>query len=155
MQWYTAWNMRGLFFTHRRENLAVPYMAGDWYGLHVKQWVYRVDGPKLKIYRQILVSAPHQIQAISIRNETIHQSPPPPPQMEVNSCVSHNLFMLPTQWKQIYKALCYQPEGRGFDTRWGEWIFSIYLILPVTLGPVYSVSNINEYQKQKNNVSGE
>jgi hypothetical protein len=34
--------------------------------------------------------------------------------------------------------------------------FSMYLILPVTLGPVvYSTSNRNEYQKQKNNVSGE
>jgi hypothetical protein len=31
---------------------------------------------------------------------------------------------------------------------------SIYLILPVTLGPgVYSASNRNEYQEQKNNVS--
>jgi hypothetical protein len=35
-------------------------------------------------------------------------------------------------------------------------IFSIYLILPAALGPgVYSASNRNEYQKQKNNVSGE
>jgi hypothetical protein len=34
--------------------------------------------------------------------------------------------------------------------------FSIYLILLAALGPeVYSVSNRNEYQKQKNNVSGE
>jgi hypothetical protein len=35
--------------------------------------------------------------------------------------------------------------------------FSIYLILPAALGPgVYSASNRNEYQKQKNNhVSGE
>jgi hypothetical protein len=33
--------------------------------------------------------------------------------------------------------------------------FSIYLILPVTLGPgVYSASHRNEYHKQKNNVSG-
>jgi hypothetical protein len=32
--------------------------------------------------------------------------------------------------------------------------FSIYLILPAALGPaVYSISNKNEYQKQKNNVS--
>jgi hypothetical protein len=32
--------------------------------------------------------------------------------------------------------------------------FSIYPILPVALGPgVYSASNRNEYQKQKNNVS--
>jgi hypothetical protein len=34
--------------------------------------------------------------------------------------------------------------------------FSIYLILPAALGPgVYSASNRNEYQNQKNNVSGE
>jgi hypothetical protein len=33
---------------------------------------------------------------------------------------------------------------------------SIYLILQAALGPgVYSASNRNEYQKQKNNVSGE
>jgi hypothetical protein len=33
-------------------------------------------------------------------------------------------------------------------------IFSIYLILPATLGPgVYPASNRNEYQKQKNIVS--
>jgi hypothetical protein len=34
--------------------------------------------------------------------------------------------------------------------------FSIYLILPAALGPgVFSASNRNEYQKQKNNVFGE
>jgi hypothetical protein len=34
--------------------------------------------------------------------------------------------------------------------------FSIYVILPAALGPeVYSGTNRNEYQKQKNNVSGE
>jgi hypothetical protein len=32
----------------------------------------------------------------------------------------------------------------------------MYLILPAELGPgVYSASNLNEYQKQKSNVSGE
>jgi hypothetical protein len=47
-------------------------------------------------------------------------------------------------------------EGHGFETRWTECIFSVYLILPAALGPgVYSASNRNEYQKQKNNVSGE
>jgi hypothetical protein len=25
----------------------------------------------------------------------------------------------------VVKALCYKPEGRGLETRWGEWIFSI------------------------------
>jgi hypothetical protein len=35
-------------------------------------------------------------------------------------------------------------------------LLSSYLILPVALGPgVYSASNRNEYQKHKNNVSGE
>jgi hypothetical protein len=34
-------------------------------------------------------------------------------------------------------------------------MLSIYQILPAALGPgVYTASNINEYQKQKNNVSG-
>jgi hypothetical protein len=33
---------------------------------------------------------------------------------------------------------------------------TVYLILPAALGPgVYSASNINEYQNQKNNVSEE
>jgi hypothetical protein len=35
-------------------------------------------------------------------------------------------------------------------------LFSIYLVLPAALGPgIYSAFNRNEYQKQKNNVSGE
>jgi hypothetical protein len=38
--------------------------------------------------------------------------------------------------------------------RWTN--FSLYLILPAAQGPgVHSASNRNEYQKQKNNVSGE
>jgi hypothetical protein len=56
----------------------------------------------------------------------------------------------------VVKVQCYKPEGRGFETRWGDWFFSVYLILPAALGPeVYSASNRNEYQKHKNNVSGE
>jgi hypothetical protein len=36
----------------------------------------------------------------------------------------------------VVKALCYKPEGRGFETRRDESIFfSIYLILPAALGP--------------------
>jgi hypothetical protein len=43
-----------------------------------------------------------------------------------------------------------KPEGRGFETRVGHWISSIYLILPSATGPgVYSASNRNEYQKYK------
>jgi hypothetical protein len=55
----------------------------------------------------------------------------------------------------VVKALCYKKDGRGFKTRWGEWIVSVDLILLATLGSgVYSASNRNEYQKQKINVSG-
>jgi hypothetical protein len=55
----------------------------------------------------------------------------------------------------VVELLCYKSEGRGFETRWDEWISSIYLSLPAALGPgVYSASNRNEYQKKKN-VSGE
>jgi hypothetical protein len=56
----------------------------------------------------------------------------------------------------VVEALCYKLEGHGFETRWGEWKFPVFLILPAALGPgVYSASDRNEYQKQKNNVSGE
>jgi hypothetical protein len=57
----------------------------------------------------------------------------------------------------MVKALCYKLESSGFETQWGECIFSIYLILPAALGPeVYSAFNRYKYQKHKNNnVSGE
>jgi hypothetical protein len=56
----------------------------------------------------------------------------------------------------VVEALCYKLAGRGFETRRSELIFSSYLILPAALGPgVYSAFNRNEYQKQKNYVSGE
>jgi hypothetical protein len=59
----------------------------------------------------------------------------------------------------VVKALCFKPQGRGFQALRGEclfFFFPIYLTLPATLGPgVHSASIRNEYQKQKNNVSGE
>jgi hypothetical protein len=57
----------------------------------------------------------------------------------------------------VVKTLCYKPEGRVFETRWGKLIFfSAYLILSAALGPVVnSTYNTNGYQKKKNNVSGE
>jgi hypothetical protein len=55
-----------------------------------------------------------------------------------------------------FKALCYRQEGRGFEARWSDWMFSIYLVLSTALDPgVYSESNRNDYQKQKHNVSRE
>jgi hypothetical protein len=47
----------------------------------------------------------------------------------------------------VRMVLCYKPEGRGFEIRWGELISPIYLILPAAMGlGVYSASNRNEYQ---------
>jgi hypothetical protein len=41
---------------------------------------------------------------------------------------------------QMVDALCYKPECLGFESGWGHWIFSIYLILTVALWlGVYSV----------------
>jgi hypothetical protein len=55
-----------------------------------------------------------------------------------------------------YEVLCYKPEGRWFEIRWGEWNFSVYLILSAALGPGgYSAPNRNEYKKQENSVSGQ
>jgi hypothetical protein len=34
----------------------------------------------------------------------------------------------------LVEALCYKPEGCGFESRWCEF-FSIYLILPAALWP--------------------
>jgi hypothetical protein len=33
------------------------------------------------------------------------------------------------------KALYYKPVSRGFETRWSEYIFSIYLIISTALDP--------------------
>jgi hypothetical protein len=33
----------------------------------------------------------------------------------------------------VVRARGYKPEGRWFETRWNEWISSIYLILPAAL----------------------
>jgi hypothetical protein len=58
--------------------------------------------------------------------------------------------------RSVVKALLLKPECCRLKTRGGELIFLIYLILPAALGPgVYSASNRNKYQEQKNNVSGE
>jgi hypothetical protein len=49
------------------------------------------------------------------------------------------------------EALRYKLKGRGFKTRLGERFPSISINVPAALDPrVYTVPNINEYQKQKN-----
>jgi len=47
----------------------------------------------------------------------------------------------------FFKALRYKPAGRGFDSRWCHWNFSVTLSFRSHCGPeVDSASNRNEYQ---------
>jgi len=47
------------------------------------------------------------------------------------------------------KQLRYKPEGRGFDSMWGHWDFSLVYSFQPHYGPgvVDSASNRNEYQE--------
>jgi hypothetical protein len=48
----------------------------------------------------------------------------------------------------VAEALCYKPEGRGFDTRWCHWNFSLTQSSRPRYGPgVESASNRNEYHE--------
>jgi hypothetical protein len=47
----------------------------------------------------------------------------------------------------VVKALCYKPAGRGFDSRWSHWNFSLIYSFRSHYGlGVDSASNRNEYQ---------
>ena len=49
---------------------------------------------------------------------------------------------------QLVEAMRYKPEGRGFDSRWCPWNFSLTLSFESHCGPgVDSASNRNEYQE--------
>ena len=49
---------------------------------------------------------------------------------------------------QLVEALRYKPEGRGFDSRWCHWNFSLTISFQPHYGPgVDSASNRNEYQE--------
>jgi hypothetical protein len=47
---------------------------------------------------------------------------------------------------QLVEALCYKPEGSGFDSRWCHWNFPLTYSFRPHYGPgVDSASNRNEY----------
>jgi len=49
---------------------------------------------------------------------------------------------------QLVEALRYNPEGRGFYSRWCHWNFSLTQFFRPHYGPgVDSLSNRNEYQE--------
>jgi hypothetical protein len=53
----------------------------------------------------------------------------------------------------LAEALCYKPESRGFDFRWGHWIFQFSFRSHYIPG-VDSAANRNEYQKYSCGVKG-
>jgi len=48
---------------------------------------------------------------------------------------------------QLGEALRYKPEGRGFDSRWCHWNFSLTQSFRPHYPGVDSASNRNEYQE--------
>jgi hypothetical protein len=64
--------------------------------------------------------------------------------IELNKVKSIYFDAICTAARGRVEALCYKPEGRGFETQSRKLIFSTYLILQAALRPgVYSASNIN------------
>jgi hypothetical protein len=54
----------------------------------------------------------------------------------------------------VVEALCHKPDGRGFEIRWGEYMLSLYLILPTALGREgYLASNRNCSPRQRASVA--
>ena len=48
---------------------------------------------------------------------------------------------------QLVETLRHKPDGRGFDSRWCHWNFSLTLSFPSCYGPgVDPASNRNKYQ---------
>jgi hypothetical protein len=77
-------------------------------------------------------------------------------------CKLYFYKLLACRYRNIYNAIAeninYTTSRKvaGLKPDEANEFVSIYLIVPAALGPgVYSASNRNEYQKQKNNVSGE
>jgi hypothetical protein len=49
---------------------------------------------------------------------------------------------------QLVEALCYKPEGHGFDSWWGHWNFSLTSSFRLHYGPgIDSASNRNKHQE--------
>jgi hypothetical protein len=49
---------------------------------------------------------------------------------------------------QLFEALRYKPEGRGFNSRWCHWNFSLtYFFWSQSVPGVDLASNRNEYQE--------
>ena len=70
------------------------------------------------------------------------------PRDNVNIKLAHYIIPWGNARAQLVEALRYKPEGRGFDSRWYHWNFSLTKYFRPHYGSgVDSASNENEYQK--------
>ena len=61
----------------------------------------------------------YQILLVVMHPSKLH-SPPPPPPKRTKFCKFRIIV-----GAQLVEALRYNPEGRGFDSRWCNWNFSL------------------------------
>ena len=45
--------------------------------------------------------------------------------IELDLKLQHTPFIIGARSGIVVKALCYKPAGRGFDSRWCHWNFSV------------------------------
>jgi hypothetical protein len=67
-----------------------------------------------------------------------------------DKCQAYSLPVCDAVYKvaRLVKALFYKPEGRGFDSRWCHWNFSLTYSFQPHYGPgIDSAYNRNEYQE--------
>ena len=72
------------------------------------------------------------------------------PCLGLHGLLYSEIVFLPVQLQStlLVKALRFKPDGRGFDSRWCYWNFSLKHSFRTHYGPVVnSTSNINEYQE--------
>jgi hypothetical protein len=62
-------------------------------------------------------------------------------------CAVFRYSVFLTFFRRHAVALCYKSEGRGFDSRWGHWIFKLTSFQPHCDPGVDSVSNRNEFEE--------
>jgi hypothetical protein len=76
-----------------------------------------------------------------VRERTIPTERPPPVGEVSANCVGYAVT-------QLVVSLCYEVEGRGFDSRWCHWNFSLIRSFRPHYGPgVHSASYRNQYQE--------
>jgi hypothetical protein len=68
----------------------------------------------LQVHNNVTITCPSILSTSLITNATNKSS--------VLFCVVQQLLKVGVSGSLVVKALCYKPEGRGFETRWGDFL---------------------------------